>query len=224
MGQPTDRWRPRSQGCYAGRMEPLLLALIAALSAAVLVLAGLLLVQRRTRRQLDQLMQRIDGLEKRIPSADSEPAAAAPDDANDEAERVSRDVLAGRTSFVRRAVGGELTRPVSLAGQAIALVHARIRDNVAPAELASELAISLRTLERGLAAELGCSPRQLILAMKMREAGRLLGSGRYRVSEVANELGFATPSHFSRCFRSFYRVPPSEVARETRLRPFELND
>ncbi len=201
-------------------MEPLLLALTAALSAAVLVLAGLLLVQRRTRRQFDQLMERIDGLERRIPPVDSEPAAAPPDDASDEAERVSRDVLAGRTSFVRRAVEGELTRPVSLAGQAILLVHERIRDNVTPTDLAAELTISLRTLERGLAAELGCGPRQLILAMKMREAGRLLGSGRYRVNEVANELGFATPSHFSRCFRSFYRVPPSAVTRETRPRPW----
>jgi len=98
----------------------------------------------------------------------------------------------------------------------VALVHARIRENLAPADLAAELAISLRTLERGLAAELGCSPRQLILAMKMREARRLLESGRYRVNEVSSTLGFATPSHFSRSFRAFYRLPPSTVAHGRR--------
>ena len=93
--------------------------------------------------------------------------------------------------------------PTSLAGQAIALVHSRIEARLSPTELAGDLAISLRTLERGLAAELGCTPRQLISAMKMREARRMLVSGKYRVNEVAMRLGFATPSHFSRCFRTF---------------------
>jgi transcriptional regulator GlxA family with amidase domain len=169
-------------------------------------------------------MARIDELQERLPDGglalSPTPAVvvgAASDDAGPPDDGLSRDVLAGRTSFVRRAVDGDLGQPASLAGQAIAVVHARLRDNVQPAELAGELAVSLRTLERGLAAELGCSPRQLILAMKMREAHRLLESGRFRVNEVASRLGFATPSHFSRSFRAFYRIPPSSLARGSRI-------
>jgi AraC-like DNA-binding protein len=195
------------------------LALLAAVAAAVgagIGAALAIIVERRTRRQIDALMARLDVLENRPRTAreasvnppDSGPGASV-DPAGAPADDLSRDVLAGRTSFVRRAVGGELTRPVSLAGQAIALVHARIQDNLAPAELASELAISLRTLERGIAAELDCTPRQLILAMRMREARQLLESGRFRVNEVATRMGFASASHFSRSFRAFYRVPPS---------------
>ena len=40
-------------------------------------------------------------------------------------------------------------------------------------------------------------------------AQRMLEGGRYRVSEVAYGLGFANPAHFSKRFKSFYRVPPS---------------
>jgi AraC-like DNA-binding protein len=205
-------------------VDTLLVGLVAALAGAGVAVVTLMLSQRRTRCQVDALMGRIDELEQRVPgggaASGASPAAAESDltaaSSDDIEENLSRDVLAGRTSFVRRAVEGELSRPSSLAGQAIGLVHSRIQENLLPAELAAELAISLRTLERGLAAELGCSPRQLIVAMKMREARRLLESGRFRVNEVASRLGFATPSHFSRSFRAFYRLPPSTVARKAR--------
>jgi AraC-like DNA-binding protein len=208
------------------------IAFMAALAGAALVAAALLVSERRTRREVTRLMERIDELQGRLAAdgeaatdsalardAASRPEPAATGDVRD----FSRDVLAGRTSFVRRAVAGEPGQPASLAGQAIALVHARIGDNLLPAELAEDLSVSLRTLERGLASELRCSPRQLILALKMREARRLLENGRMRVNEVASQLGYATPSHFSRTFRTFYRVPPSDVAREPRPRPAELD-
>ena len=189
--------------------------------AACLALVALVMSQRQTRSQLAALMTRLDGLE-RLASTDESVRRQATDlgdtdvgqGAADQTNvNLSRDVLAGRTSFVRRAVEGKLSRPASLAGQVIALGHSRIGDSLSPAELAAELAVSLRTLERGLAAELGCTPRQLIMAMKMREARRLLMSGRFRVNEVATRLGFATASHFSRTFRTFYREPPSQLAR-----------
>jgi AraC-like DNA-binding protein len=197
----------------------------ATLVAVVLIVVAMLWVQRRTRSQMRALMNRLDELERLAaaeggdtPWAGDEAVGPGhpPAEAGDRPENHSRDVLAGRTSFVRRAVEGELSRPASLAGQVIALVHARIGDSLTPAELAAELAVSLRTLERGLSGELSCTPRQLITAMKMREARRLLATGRYRVNEVATRLGYATPSHFSRSFRGFYRQPPSHVMRRPR--------
>jgi AraC-like DNA-binding protein len=194
----------------------------AALAGTALAVVTLLWFQRRTRRQMATLLSRLDELERLAGARGGDTTAAVaeavdrrrpPTVTGDPVENPSRDVLAGRTSFVRRAVNGELSQPASLAGQVIALVHSRIGDTLTPAELAAELAVSLRTLERGLSVELGCTPRQLILAMKMREARRLLATGRYRVNEVAARLGYATPSHFSRSFRGFYREPPSRVAR-----------
>jgi AraC-like DNA-binding protein len=203
-------------------MDPSIVVAAAVLLAVLVGAAVSLLLQRRTRRQLMTLMERIDQLERCAsePDAGASPRTIDPASGRDPSDGstndLSRDVLAGRTSFVRRAVEGELSRPASLAGQVIALVHSRIQDSLSPAELAVELSISLRTLERGLATELGCTPRQLILAMKMREARSLLMSGRFRVNEVATQLGFSTASHFSRCFRSFYRAPPSDLVRPQR--------
>lgn len=198
--------------------------IVGVFAGGLLTLVVLLAFQHRLKRQMTGLMGRLDELERTVPvfGGDEKPATAAGEnEAELESDREtglnpSRDVLAGRTSFVRRAVEGELSLPTSLAGQTIALVHSKIEARLSPTELAGELAISLRTLERGLAAELGCTPRQLISAMKMREARRMLVSGKYRVNEVALRLGFATPSHFSRCFRTFYRTPPSELARRAR--------
>jgi len=179
-----------------------------------------LLVQRRNERRLVALMARIDELEGQIGDRDEAvEAEQAPSPSPGPRPRegvsaaVSGDVLAGRTSYVRRVVEGQTPRPPSTGELALRCIHAKLEDNLLPTELAGELSISLRTLERGLAAELGCTPRQLILTMKMREAKRLLETGRYRVSEVAYRLGFSNPSNFSRRFRSFFHVSPTAFLR-----------
>jgi len=213
----------RCPGC-GGRLEsvdPVLIVFAAVLVGACVALIALLISQRRTQHQVAAFMGRLDELERSLPvwkdNDDLAPGEESPDVDQKSLiagqRNLSRDVLAGRTSFVRRAVEGEVDRPASLAAQAIVLVCSKIEESVSPAELADDLAISLRTLERGLAGELGCTPRQLISALKMREARRMLESGHYRVNEVATKLGFATASHFSRSFRTFYRTPPSSFVR-----------
>ena len=99
---------------------------------------------------------------------------------------------------------------MSLADQAIVKIHQHLDDGYRPAQLADDLHISLRTLERGLADLFDCSPSQLITAMKMREARRLLVTREYRVNEVASRLGFSSPFYFSRRFRTFFGVSPSQ--------------
>lgn len=181
---------------------------------------GLVFVHKRNQKHLALLLTRIDQLESHTGGQDGVSkadtalfAVREPEIQEGVSPAVSGDVLAGRTSFVNRVVEGQTDRPALTGELAIRCVHARLEENLLPAELASELSISLRTLERGLAAELGCTPRQLILAMKMREARRLLETGRYRVNEVAFQLGFSDPSGFSRRFRSFYHVSPNTVVR-----------
>jgi AraC family carnitine catabolism transcriptional activator len=101
----------------------------------------------------------------------------------------------------------------TLADRTILAIHSRIEQRVSPRQLADDLNVSLRTLQRVLAATLECTPRQLIVTMKMREARRLLLTGDLRVTEVAYRLGFSSPAHFSNRFRSFYRCPPSSFIR-----------
>ena len=101
----------------------------------------------------------------------------------------------------------------SLADKTILCVHENLDHMLLPKELARELGVSLRSLERVLSATLDCTPTQLITAVKMREARRLLLDGNLRVNEVAYRLGFASPSHFTAKFKSFYRVTPVRMLR-----------
>jgi len=201
----------------------------AAVAAAFIILLAVVLVlviQSRHRRKMEALMERLGELEERrgaepdTGTADSpSPHAAAADEplAGDTGESLppTGDVLAGRTSYVRRVVEGSAGEAASLADQAVACIHGHLEENVTPGQVADELYVSLRTLERGLAVTLECTPSQLILAMKMREARHMLLSGSYRVNEVAYRLGFTNPSHFSKRFKSFYRKAPSDYVRRS---------
>lgn len=126
---------------------------------------------------------------------------------------ITADVLAGRTTHVRELLEGGHVRGLPLADQAVVQIYDRIDRPLSPSDLAESLHVSLRSLERGLSLALDCSPRELILAAKMREARRLLQTGELNVTGVAYRLGFSSPSHFSRRFRSFFKQSPSDVVR-----------
>lgn len=50
-------------------------------------------------------------------------------------------------------------------------------------------------------------------AMKIKEAKRMLREGSYAVSQISDYLGFDTPQYFSKCFRSFVHMSPTEYKR-----------
>jgi len=194
--------------------------IVLVLVLGMLVGAGAaVLLQRRHARKMRALLERLGELEAMVRSA---PGDLGPEDRGIEIHEigaaysvtpVTADVLAGRTTYVQRLVEGGTVQGLPLADQAIILVHAHLEDNLTPADLAREINVSLRSLERGLALALGCAPRELILAVKMREARKLLERGELNVTGVACRLGFSSPSHFSRRFRAFFKVPPSEISR-----------
>lgn len=203
---------------------PSSLAMLLVAVAAVLagVIALLLWLQARDRRQIALLLGRLERLESTRRALSGEAAAvvteagaepdlpAMPPEPRDEVRNPSGDVLHGRTTHVQRLIESTGGEAQSLADQAIVRIHKRIEENVTPHQLAWELCVSLRTLERGLGLALACTPRQLILAMKMREARAMLLQGR-KVGDVAGRLGFTNPFHFSRRFKDFYHVSPSEM-------------
>lgn len=90
-------------------------------------------------------------------------------------------------------------------------------------DIARELHVSPRHLERLFQAELGVSPSDFARTLRLRRAHDLLVDTRQPISEVALDTGFADGSHFSRRFRDAYGKSPSQVRREalgrTRLVP-----
>ena len=81
-------------------------------------------------------------------------------------------------------------------------------------DIARELHVSPRHLERLFHAELGMGPSELARTLRLRRAYDLLVDTRQPISEVALDTGFADGSHFSRRFRVAFGKSPSEVRRD----------
>jgi AraC-like DNA-binding protein len=173
-------------------LVPLLAATFVVLLAVALVVDFRL--RSRYHRRLRELMSRIDDL--------SEPAAAVPSDPRDWVTRVTQ-----RLAEVMPE--GEPT------DDAIGRVLFHVRDHMGEplsvGDVALGVGVSPRTLQRVCRDEFGASPRDVILAVKMRSAREALAGGRLRVHEVAAQVGFDSPYHFSRRFKAFYGEPPSSV-------------
>ena len=68
--------------------------------------------------------------------------------------------------------------------------------------------------------EIGITPREYLLKERMKLAAGLISSGvsnkysLYTVSQIAEACGFSDPLYFSRVFKKYYGVSPSEYGRD----------
>jgi len=73
-----------------------------------------------------------------------------------------------------------------------------------------EAGMSRMQLHRKLKALAGYSASEFIRIMRLKRAAYLLLHGKETVAEIAYQVGFNSPSYFTRCFREQFGVPPSE--------------
>ena len=205
-------------------------------SALLLILATLAVGERRHRRRIAALLERLAGLdappaaapalapgEPRVPpvaAAPPEPPSPPPEIVPAPSQPSAHAAPAGAGHQVPPALDWlehAAEHPPAGAGERFALralraIRARLDAPLAPADLADTLCMSLRTLERHLTEELGCSPSELILAEKMRAARHLLVAGGLQVQEVARRVGYDDPAHFSRRFKAYFGAAPKAFA------------
>lgn len=98
--------------------------------------------------------------------------------------------------------------------RAMLLMERHAGSRLTVGDIASQLHVSARHLERLFEAELGVTPSELARTLRLRRAHDLLVSTRQPISEVALDTGFADSSHFSRRFRDFFGKTPSQVRRD----------
>jgi len=79
--------------------------------------------------------------------------------------------------------------------------------------VAEKLEISPRTLQRRLA-EVGMTHRRLVTQSRLQRACQLLSRNNTNIKSIARELGFATPSSFSRAFQSWTGTSPRLFRQE----------
>ena len=80
------------------------------------------------------------------------------------------------------------------------------------AEVAAQLGISPRTLQRRLTG-MNLSHSQLVNQTRITTACQRLAQRDVHISEIAREIGFATPSAFSRAFQSWTGTSPRDFRK-----------
>jgi AraC-like DNA-binding protein len=196
---------------------------IAAIIAVLAIVALAILRERHHRNRREDLQSRLANLENIIiglsviPSGGSTDASASdPKSAASVTSKIlaPRGPLSTAISTIRSDLGPELPGPDRIDLRATCFVYDRLEQALTPGDLAEGLNLSLRSLQRSLSGSLGCTPRELILAVKMREAKRRLLDDGYRVQEAARAVGFDDPFHFSRRFKAYYRMSPTEMQNQ----------
>ena len=92
--------------------------------------------------------------------------------------------------------------------QGIQMMEGNIEDPMSPADLAEEVGMSTRQLERLFRRYLNRSPKRYYMELRLQKARNLLMQTDMSVINVALACGFASPSHFSKCYRSHYNTTP----------------
>ncbi len=92
--------------------------------------------------------------------------------------------------------------------QVIQMMEGNIEDPLSPADLADEVGMSTRQLERLFRRYLNRSPKRYYMELRLQKARNLLMQTDMSVINVALACGFASPSHFSKCYRSHYTTTP----------------
>lgn len=92
--------------------------------------------------------------------------------------------------------------------QVIQMMEGNIEDPISPAKLAKDVGMSTRQLERLFRRYLNRSPKRYYMELRLSKARNLLMQTDMSVINVALACGFASPSHFSKCYRAHYDTTP----------------
>jgi AraC family transcriptional regulator len=97
-----------------------------------------------------------------------------------------------------------------------AYIDAHLAESIKIADLADLVGVSTGFFHRAFQATLGKTPLELINERRVQHAMQCLQRDDAQVASVAFNVGFSSPSHFSRMFRQFVGVSPSEYRSRNR--------
>jgi ligand-binding sensor domain-containing protein/signal transduction histidine kinase/DNA-binding response OmpR family regulator len=141
----------------------------------------------------------------------------------------NREILANRYGQ-KKSLVKDFKLPESVDDKLIEEITKKIVENITNAEfdvekLAKEVSMSRSQLYRKTKAVLGLSPIDYINALKFQKSVEMLKTGKYRISEIAYELGFSDARYFSASFAKRYGVPPSSfISHEKNEADYAVDD
>lgn len=121
----------------------------------------------------------------------------------------------GGATLVQGVAGGQRERAV---GDAINWIRAHYNEPLRIDALARAVHMSPSVLHRRFKAATVMSPLQYQKQVRLLEARKLLMSGEAEAASVAFEVGYESPSQFSREYRRLFGAPPLKDAQQLRGR------
>ena len=94
------------------------------------------------------------------------------------------------------------------------IVEERLSDsNLSVEELAADMGLSRVQLYRKVKALTGNTPVDLLRKARLAQAQKLLLESNLTVSEVAYQVGFASPSYFTKCYKDEFGTVPGKTRK-----------
>ena len=103
-----------------------------------------------------------------------------------------------------------------LVRRAMLLIEQKAAPDGSLAQIADSLGIGMRQLERRFLADVGISPRQYRLHLRLARARWMIEHTDHSLTDIGLECGFGDCSHFSRAFAAHFDAPPSSLRKKRR--------
>jgi LacI family transcriptional regulator len=105
------------------------------------------------------------------------------------------------------AIGNEIATKVEM------LIRERACRGLTVSQLVAELSVSRKTLERSFAAQLGRTPGDEIIRVRLETAKQLLATTSLPISRIALSVGYDSAANFTAFFRKNLAVTPGEFRK-----------
>lgn len=125
---------------------------------------------------------------------------------------------AGSESQLAAIAAGVATGGDPRVAAAIARMEGSLDAPEPVAQTARAVGLSLRRLQALFAAEVGMTPKEYTLELRLQAARRMIADSRVPLAEIAVRTGFSAQSALSRAYRSRFGSPPSALRRRPPVR------
>jgi len=110
----------------------------------------------------------------------------------------------------------ESRTPAELAKAVKGYIDEHYRQNISLDTLADRFHFSREYIGRIFRAQYGCAVYEYIQQLRMEQAKALLANPRLSLQAIAEHLGYSNANYFSKAFRRYFHLSPSEYREEGR--------
>lgn len=97
----------------------------------------------------------------------------------------------------------------------IGLMENNMEEMLSAEEIAVLVGITRRQIERQFQRYLGSTPTRYYLELRLKRCHQLLTQTQLSMSDISLACGFVSYPHFSKCYRQYFEVTPSQTRRQS---------